>query len=370
MIYLDHHAATPLSARAARAMDEARAVAWANPSSVHAAGRRARSVLERAREAVAAAIDASPADIVLTGGGTEACNLGVLGLGRGARRVVTTAVEHPAVAEAVARLGVEVVRLGTEGGHVPGPAESPPLDAHTLVAIQWVNHETGSIAGVRAWAQACVATGARMFVDATQALAKVPVSVEDVPADALAIAAAKIGGPAGAGALYVRRGREVSPVLAGGAQERGRRPGTPDAVAHAGFGAACGEAGERLAAMPAIAARRDRLEAALLALGGVRNASDAPRVATVTNVSVRGWTGETLVAALDVEGLCASSGAACSSGLSEPSRVIAAMHPGEPWRAGSALRLSLGPETTEAEIDRAIDVLRAVLPRGHTSSGF
>ena len=370
MIYLDHHAATPLSAAAVRAMENAREVGWANPSSVHAAGRRARRVLEDAREEIAAAISAAAPDVVLTGGGTEACNLGVLGLAAGIRRVVTTPIEHPAVAAAIARLGVEVVQLAAIEGGVPGPSEIPALDADTLVAMQWVNHETGSIIDVRAWAEACVAAGARMFVDATQALGKVPVSVLEVPADALALAAHKIGGPAGAGALFARRGRDIAPLLAGGAQERGRRPGTPDAVAHAGLGAACAEVGGRLAAMPAIAERRDRLEAALLELGAVRNAPTAPRVATATNVSVRGWKGETLVAALDIEGVCASSGAACSSGLSEPSPVIAAMHPGELWRAASALRLSLGPETTDVEIEQAIGVLRAVLPRAHTSRGF
>jgi len=374
VIYLDHHAATPLRAAVVRAMDEARAAGWANPSSVHAAGRRARAVLEGARDAVAGALGASPSDVVLTGGGTEACNLGVLGLGRAAKRVVVSAVEHPAVSEAVARLearGLSVVRLPAPDGRVPEPAQAGVrLDVDTLVCLAWVSHETGTVFPVEAWAAACGRAGASMFVDATQALGKLPVAVDALGADAVAFAASKLGGPAGAGSLWVRRGREVAPVLAGGAQERGRRPGTPDVVAHAGFGAACAGLPERLSAMEAIGARRDALEAVLVAAGAVVNGAGAPRVATVTNTSVPAWRGETLVAALDLEGLCASSGAACSSGLGKPSPVVRAMVPDAPWRAESALRLSLGPETTDDEVARAGAVLRRVLARGGSSGKF
>ncbi len=372
MIYLDHHAATPPSAAARAVMEEVRAVTWANPASVHAAGRRARAVLEAARERVAAALGGRPADVVLVGGGTEACNLGVLGLGRAARRIVTTAVEHPAVARAVQRLaegGAEVTRLDAPGGAVPGPGDTP-LDPETLVAIQWVNHETGTVLPVEAWAAAARRAGAAVFVDATQALGKIPVDVGALGADAVAVASHKVGGPAGAGALWVARGREPTPLFAGGAQERGRRPGSPDVVAQAGFGAACAEVDARLGAMAAVAARRDRLEATLVALGAVVNGAGAARVATATNVSVPGWTGEALVAALDVEGVCASSGAACSSGVSEPSPVLARMAPDEPWRARASLRLSLGPETTDDDVDRAAHVLGRVISRRATSSRF
>lgn len=373
MIYLDHHAATPLSPTARAALEEALG-AWGNPASVHAEGRRARAVLERARDRVASALVARAADVILTGGGTEACNLGVLGLGRGARRVVTTAVEHPAVAQAVRRLeaaGAEVVRIGAPSGAVPDPEACPAaLGPETLVAMQWVNHETGTILPVASWAAACRATGARLFVDGTQALGKLAVSVELLDADALAVAAHKIGGPAGAGALWLRRGCEVEPVLAGGAQERGRRPGSPDVLAAAGFGGACLDLAARRDSLDAIGRRRDRLEAELLALGAVRNAADAPRVATVSSVAVPGWTGDALVAALDIEGVCAASGAACSSGVSEPSPVIAAMHPEEAWRASSTLRLSLGPETTDEDVERAMTVIRGVLARAETSGRF
>jgi cysteine desulfurase len=149
----------------------------------------------------------------------------------------------------------------------------------------------------------------------------------------------------------------------GGKHERGRRAGSPDLLAAVGFGAACTVLGERLAAMPRIARLRAELEAGLLALGAVRNAEVGPRVATVSSVSLRGAAGEALVAALDLDGLCAASGAACSSGLSEPSPVLLAMYPSEAWRAGSALRLSLGPETSSAEVAAALAVLGRVVPR-------
>lgn len=350
MIYLDHHAASPIDEGARAAMEEARARAWANPSSVHAAGRAAKAVLERAREQIAAAICASPADIVLTSGGTEACNLALFGLYEGGT-IVTTPIEHPAVSEPIAELerrGASVIRTFD--------AVAAPF-----AAIQWVNHETGRVLAPRS-------TG-RLFVDATQALGKIPIDVSALGATAIALASSKIGGPPGAGALWIARDAGLRPSIVGGAQERGRRAGTPDPAAHAGFGVACTKIAERIEAMAAIAARRDRLEAALVALGAVVN-DEGPRVATVTNVSVRGWKGQSLVAALDLEGVCASSGAACSSGVDEPSPVIRALRPGEPWRAESALRLSLGPSTTDAEIDVAIEVLRRVIGRKKTSGEF
>ncbi len=367
MIYLDHHAAAPAPQAVRRAMQEAAAVAWANPSSTHAAGRASRHLLEAAREAVARTLGASHADVVLTGGGTEACNLGIRGVAAGRRRIVSTGVEHPAVTKSVERFE----REGGEAVLLPVPRGCPPsvemlaahLDAETAVAVQWVNHETGTIFPVSAYARACRAHGARLFIDATQALGKLPVDVETLDADAVAVAAQKIGGPAGAAACWLRRGLDVEPVLDGGSQERGRRPGTPDTASMVGFGAACGLVDDRLDAQLAIATLRDRLEASLRELGGLANASEGPRVGTVANLSFEGWEGALLVAALDLEGVCVSTGAACSSGLQEPSAVIRAMYPDEQWRAGSALRISLGIETTPNDIETAIRAFRQVLAR-------
>jgi cysteine desulfurase len=376
MIYLDHHAATPLSPAVRAAIASAHELSWANPSSVHAAGRAARASLERARRILAQAVHAQPADLVFTAGGTEACNLAVLGLlgerARGAH-VLTSSLEHPAILGAVdllAQRGARVERLPPLGGAPPSPdALAGALrDDTALVALQWVNHETGAIAPVHDYAALCRARDVPLVVDGSQALGKQRCDLTQLDAAAVVFASTKIGGPAGAAALWTARGRTLSPLAVGGAQERGRRAGTPDVAAVAGFAAALEALPTRLAHMPRLAQLRDRLERACVALGGTVNASphgaaDA-RVATVTNVSVSGWRGEVLVAALDVEGLCASAGAACSSGLGAPSPVLLALYPEAPWRAESALRLSLGPETSEAEVERAIEILRRVLGRG------
>ncbi|MBW1874723.1 MAG: cysteine desulfurase [Deltaproteobacteria bacterium] len=344
MIYLDHHAAAPPPEAVRHAMQEAAAVAWANPSSTHAAGRASRQLLEAAREEVASSIGASAADVVLTGGGTEACNLGVRGLAR--------------------TEGRDVIALRVVEGRPPTPEElAPHLAPDTLVAIQWINHETGTVFPIHEYVQVCREHQARLFVDATQALGKVPVDVGALGADAVAVAAQKIGGPAGAGACWVRRGLELEPVLDGGSQERGRRPGTPDTLSMVGFGAACRLTRERLAHQPRVTELRDRIESKLLRLGGVLNGGN-PRTGTVSNLSFRDWKGPLLVAALDVEGLCLSTGAACSSGLQEPSAVIRAMYPDEQWRAGSAVRISLGMETTEQDIETASHAFQRVLARG------
>ena len=377
MIYLDHHASTPLAAAAARAMDDARAAAWANPSSVHAAGRRARALLEDARRAIAEAVCADAADLVLTSGGTESVNLAVLGLGARAQHVISTDIEHPALGEAVARLeqaGARVTRLRVQGGVAPSvdalaaaltANSSAPAPQSTIVALQWVNHETGSLLPIADYAALCRARGVPLVVDASQALGKVRVDLRALGADAVAFAASKIGGPHGAGALYVARAVSLAPLLAGGGQERGRRPGTPDVRAAVGFGAAAAVLADRLAAMPRLAALRDRLEAALVARGAVVNGHDAgsERVATATHVAFDGLRGEVLVAALDVEGVCVSSGAACSSGLAAPSPSVLAMYPHAPWRAAGALRFSLGPENDERDVDAALVALDRVLAR-------
>ncbi len=366
MIYLDHHAAAPTPEVVREAMEAAARLAWANPSSAHAAGRAAKKLLEEARDHVAAALGSSPADVVLTGGGTEACNLGIHGVALGRGRMVTTVAEHPAVARTIERLeasGKEVVRLEVPAGVPPAPSElRGTLDSESALALQWINHETGTLFPVDAYAEVCAVTGAALFIDATQALGKVPIDVGDLGADAVAIAAHKVGGPAGAGACWVRRGLDVEPVAAGGSQERGRRPGTPDTLSMVGFGAACLQVDARIEAQPSIGRLRDHVENALLDLGAVRN-GDGPRASTVTNVSFEGWEGAHLAAAMDLEGVCLSTGAACSSGLQAPSEVLLAMYPDEQWRAGSAIRISLGMETNRAEIDQVIRAFRRVLAR-------
>jgi cysteine desulfurase len=362
VIYLDHHAATPLVAGARAAMAEILEDSFANPSSVHAPGRRARALLEEARSGVASALGVAPADLVLTGGGTEACNLAVLG--SKASRFVTTEVEHPAVSESIAireRDGAAVIRLRVPRGRPPTAEElAAVLERDTWVAIQWINHETGTLFPIADYARACEAAGARLFVDGTQAVGKVPVELRGI--DLFAVSSSKIGGPSGAGALYVRRGIDLDSRVVGGAQERGRRAGSPALIAQVGFGAAARAVPDRLGAMPRVASLRDRLERGLVDRGAVVNGGEGPRAPTATNVSFEGRRSDLLIAALDLEGIAASRGAACSSGLDSPSAVVLAMHP-ERWRAECALRMSLGPETTRDEIDGALAAVTRVLDR-------
>lgn len=371
MIYLDHHAATPLCAAAVAAMEAARGHAWANPSSVHAAGRQARAALEQARREIAAAICAEACDVVLTSGGSEACNLGVLGsAAAGGGRVVTTAIEHPAIARAIERLELDadvvVTRLPVPAGAAPSPEElAHALAADVkLCALQWINHETGTVLPMAEYAQVCRAAGVPLLVDATQAAGKLPIDVAALGADMLALASHKLGGPAGAGGLWVRRGLELGSLITGGGQEHGRRAGSPDVLHLVGFGGACSALARRLEAQPRLDALRLRVATQLMQLGGVINTSpEVPHAATCVNASFRGRRGDELVAALDLEGVCIASGAACSSGLAEPSPVLLAMYPGETWRASAAIRLSFGPETTENEVEIALEILRRVLAR-------
>ena len=370
-VYLDHHAATPVDPRVRAALVGLDELAWANPSSVHAEGRKSRASLERARGQVAAAIDATATDVVLTAGGTEACNLALQGVlsARGPAHVVTTDVEHPAVSAALRSLEqqgrIRVTRLSLPEGRPPDASQLQAALAEpaALCAVQWVNHETGTIAPVADYAAVCRAAGVPCFIDATQAFGKLPLSVAQLGADLVALASHKIGGGAGAGALWVRRGLDLEPVLHGGGQERGRRGGTPDVRAAVGFGAACALIGERLAHMPRLTELRDRLEAGLVGLGAVRNAAAGPRVATCSNVYWPGRRADALVAALDLEGLAISAGSACSSGTNEPSPVLLAMHASEPARAQASTRFSFGVENFESDVDFALSCCTSVVSR-------
>lgn len=366
MIYLDHHAATPVVAAAERAMRDAQPRAWANPSSVHAAGRASRALLEGAREQVASALGAKAADVVLTGGGTEACNLGIHGLVRrpgSSGQTTLTALEHPAVRVAAEAAGRVTLLASAVDAWPSAEHVAAALQPGDVLAIQWVNHETGVVLPVHTWAERAKERGASVFVDATQALGKLPVDLRDSPFDAVAFAGQKVGGPAGTGALWVRRDAKLAALLGGGGQERGRRPGTPNVLGHVGFGAACAALTLDSAEQLAMGALRDRLEAHALSLGGVINGAPLRRVPSVTQVAFQGQRADVLVAALDVEGVCVSAGAACSSGLTEPIQAVLALHPSEPWRATSSVRFSLSPSTPANEVEQAMAALTRVLAR-------
>jgi len=359
MLYFDHHAATPLGPAARTAMEHALG-AQAHPGSLHGAGRAARRQVEAARGAVAGALHAPAADVVLVSGGTEAVNLACTAA---EGTIAAGPLEHPAVVRALARRaqrGSPMIPLDVSD--LLGSLDAALAAGARFVALQWVNHETGLVLPIAEVAARTRAAGAMLFVDATQALGKLPVDVR-CGIDLCAVSGAKIGGPIGTGALYVRRGITLDPLLVGGEEERGRRAGVPSPVLLAGLAAALGELDARLTEMPRLGRERDRIEASLIRLGALPNHVAGERVATVTNVAVPGWRGTLLVAALDLEGLAASSGAACSSGLDQPSPVLRALFPSEPWRAASALRLSLGPETRAEEVERAMEVLGRVLGR-------
>ena len=345
-------------------MEDALSVAFANPSSVHQAGRASARILSDTRSSLANAVGCRASEVILMAGGTEAVNAGILGL-PGAS-VISTSVEHPALSRATVERKQGMICMPLSASFLRDLEEAlMSMPAPALIALQWVNHEVGLIFPIQGVARLAAKYGARVMVDASQALGRVPIDLEEVAVDAVAFASHKVGGPAGAAALFVRRGVPFVSRTFGGGQERGRRAGSLDPIAQAGFGAACRQVPARLAGMESIAKKRDRLEQALVELGARVNLAPFPRVATVTNVSVAGWRGDILVAALDVEGLCVASGAACSSGVAEPSRVVLAMHDEDlrEERAATALRLSLGPETTDAEIDEAIVILRRVLAR-------
>ena len=372
-VYLDHAATTPLRAPVREAMLAVLAERWGNPSSVHRWGREARAVLEDARARLAAVIGASPAEVVFTRGGTEADNLAVLGRARvDAGPVAASAVEHKAVLAAARSLGegrMRIVPVDAAGRvDLEALARMVREERPALVCVMWANNEAGAVQPVEEAAALCAEAGVAFHTDAVQALGKLPVRMDRVRADLAAFSAHKLGGPRGTGALFVRRGTALQPLLHGGGQERGLRSGTEDVAGAVGFALAAELAeAEREGAMARVGALRDRLEAGLRErVPGLRvNAAGAPRLATICNVSAPGADAEMLLMALDLEGVAASSGSACSSGAVEPSHVLTAMGL-PPEVAGPSVRFSLGRDTTDAEVDRVLEVFPRVVERVRT----
>jgi len=372
-VYLDYAATTPLRAEVREAMLSVLGERWGNPSSVHRWGREARAALEDARSRFAAVIGASPAEIVFTRGGTEADNLAILGRVRdgGSRGVAVSAIEHKAVLATAAVLAsgggeVRIVPVDAEGLiDLDALEEILRIQPPAVVSVMWANNEVGVIQPVARIAERCAAAGVAYHTDAVQALGKLAVRMGEVPADLAAFSAHKLGGPRGTGALFVRRGTQLHPLLHGGGQERGLRSGTEDVAGAVGFAVAAERAeAERETEMARLAALRDRLEAGLRErVTGLRvNAAGAPRLPTISNVSAPGADAEMLLMALDMAGVAASSGSACSSGAVEPSHVLTAM--GLPADvAGPSVRFSLGRDTTDADIDRALEIFPAVIER-------
>lgn len=340
MTYLDANATEPLRPEA-RAAVLAALDLLGNPSSVHGAGRAARRVLEEAREAIAARFGAAPADVVFTGGGTEANALAIHALGRG-RRVLAGATEHDAVLRAAP--GAVTIPVDGEGLVRLDALEALLADGSpALVCVMAANNETGAIQPVPAIVELCRRHNALLHVDAVQAAGRIPLTPG---ADTVALSSHKLGGPKGAGALLLRPGLHLAPLIAGGGQERGRRGGTEPLPAIAGFAAAAAASAEDEAAR--LAPLRDAAERAAVAAGAVIVGGGAPRLPQTTCIALPGTRADTQVIALDLAGVAVSAGAACSSGKVSRSRVIEAM--GQPALAASAIRVSLPWNATAADV--------------------
>ncbi len=367
--YLDHHATTPIDDAAREAMREVLDGPPGNPSSTHADGRHARALLERARRQLAEATGAQTSDLVFTSGGTEAVHLAVQGLARheapaavwcdpGAHACLVGALEAVATEARVPLRWIPARGDGT----LDLEAFEAALGTAALVGVARVQHETGVLADAAKVSVIVRERGGRTVVDAVQALGKVPVDVATLGADATAFSAHKLGGPMGVGALWTRAA--LVPAMRGGGQERGLRPGTHNLVGAVGFGAAAARVDERLAAMDAVAALRDRIEATCISYGAEASASALPRVATAAHVAWRtAFEAPELVAAFDLAGVSVSAGSACSSGRARRSESMARLFPNDPWRAASSLRVTLGPTTTRADVEAFETAAAAVFPR-------
>ncbi|MYD20713.1 MAG: cysteine desulfurase [Holophagales bacterium] len=364
-VYLDHNATTPLDPRVAEAM-----VPWlggrhGNPSSVHSFGRAARAAVELAREQVAELIGATAPEVAFMASGTEANNavlMSVFDGGVGGHLVISE-LEHPSIQRAADRLeksGVEVTRLrpGADGV-VEAAAVTEALRPETrLACLMLANNELGTLQPMAEAADACRERGVPLLCDAVQAAGKHPVDVTSLGADYLVVAAHKFNGPGGAAALWVREGAGFEPLILGGGQERQRRAGTENVAALAGFGAcaalASSELDRRIERMGRL---RDGLEAGLARIPDTRlHCASSPRLPHTIHVAFPGLIGEDLVVRLDLAGFAVSTGAACASGVVEPSRTLLAMGV-SPEEAIASIRISLGTSNDETEIDRFLPVL-------------
>jgi len=374
-IYLDHNATTPLLPAVIDRMTEELREDFGNPSSVHHFGQRAKAAIDEARTNVANLIGADPSEVLFTSGGTEADNIAIRGAAEaleptGKRHLVASAIEHEAVLntlKALAKRGWTTTLLAADQAGIVSAAmlREALADDTALVSVMHANNEIGTIQPVAELARAAHARGALFHTDAVQSAGKIPVNVKTLGVDMLSMSAHKFYGPKGVGALWIRRGLRVLPLLTGGRQERSRRAGTENVAGIVGMGVAAriaagkmDEEGRRLATL------RDRLEAGILRAvpGTAINGSPAARVPNTTNISFDRVEAESLLIALDLQGIAVSTGSACSSGTLEPSHVLKAMG-FSAHRAQNSIRFSLGASNTDAEIDRVIAVLPGIVDK-------
>ena len=380
-IYLDHAATTPIRREVLAAMEPFLGPRFGNPSSVHRWGREARAALDEARERVAKCLGANADEVCFTSGGTEGDNLAVLGGWRAARgagrnAVVTTPVEHKAVlavAHQAAREGAEERMLAVDANGLVDRASFDALvrEDVAVCSVMWVNNEIGVIQQVPALAEAAKARGAIFHTDAVQAFGKVAIDARAQPFDTLTISGHKIGAPKGIGALYIRRGTVLEPLMHGGSQDRGRRPGTENVAFAVGLARAAElTVAEREAECARREQLRDRLEAALLDRipDAVVHGRGAPRAPHILNISVPGTDSESLLMALDMAGVAASSGSACQSGSVTPSHVLSALGV-RPELAAAAVRMSLGALTTDGCVERVAELFPALIGKARRLAG-
>ncbi len=357
--YFDHNATTPVYPEVLEAVTQTLAEVPGNASSIHHFGQAAKQKLEEARREVAALLNADPGEIVFTAGGTESDNIAVFGTARVAgKHVITTPIEHPAVLQVCRQLereGVAVSYVETGPGGVVDPAQiRRTLRPETaLISVMYANNELGTVQPIEEIAAIAHEAGALFHSDGVQATGKIPVDVRALGVDLFSLSGHKLYAPKGVGALYVRKGTQVEPVLRGGRHERGLRPGTDNVPGAVGLGRAAAIASERIAEQSRrIAALRDRLEGLILdrVPGTHVNGRRDARVPNTTNIRFDGIAGEALVIALDLKGFAVSSGAACSSGAVEPSHVLTAIGlTAEEARA--SIRFSLGHSNTAEQVD-------------------
>ncbi|ABZ84422.1 cysteine desulfurase family protein [Heliomicrobium modesticaldum Ice1] len=372
-VYLDHGATTPVHPAVIEAMVDCMQNHFGNPSSVHSFGREAKKLLEEARAKVAHLIGARPEEIIFTSGGTEADNLTIFGVARAMRKkgnhVITSAAEHHAVLDACQALtkeGFEVTVLPVDKyGMVRVEDVKAALKPETvLVTIMHANNEVGTINPIKEITQLVKAHGAVMHTDAVQTVGKIPVDVNDLGVDLLSLSSHKIYGPKGVGALYIRKGTKLFPLSHGGGQERKRRPGTENLPGIVGFGKAAEIMARELPEeMGRMGRLRQRLIEGLLAIPEVQlNGHPTERIPINVNVSIKYIEGESLLLMLDMKGIAASSGSACTSGSLDPSHVLLAMGICHEVAHGS-LRLTLGRDNTEEDIEYVLDVLPPIVER-------
>jgi cysteine desulfurase len=368
-IYFDYNATTPLAPDAIDAVTAATRDLFGNASSVHTFGQQAKAALDHARSSVAALIGGDPLEVVFTGGGTESDNFALRGVADALeptkrRHLITTAIEHEAVLntmKALARRGWKITLLPVDQSGIVSPDRLRDVitDDTALVSVMHANNEIGTIQPVAEMAAIAHQHGALMHSDGVQSAGKIGVDVRSLGVDLFSISAHKFNGPKGAGALWVKRGTRLSAIQTGGKHERNRRAGTENVPAIAGMGAAARLAVEKLERESArVAALRDRLETGVLAAveGTAVNGARDRRVPNTTNISFDRVEAESLLIALDLEGIAVSTGSACSSGTLEPSHVLRAM--GFPaHRTQNSLRFSLGMFSTAEEVDRVVEVL-------------